>query len=127
MLIAVIDGALNWMAWPNDGNNKAPKPGANVTVQAGDKAYIDALGGKAYIAPVSPWFFTHFGPEVPYSKNWVFPGDTLWYDRWQEILKLQPEYLEIITWNDYGESHYIGRLDSPQYAYQSPPLHTDIV
>ncbi|KAI1809874.1 glycoside hydrolase family 71 protein [Poronia punctata] len=110
---SAIDGALNWMAWPNDGDNKAPKPGANVTVQQGDQEYIDALDGKAYVAPVSPWFFTHFGPEVPYSKNWVFPGDTLFYDRWQEILQLQPEYVEIITWNDYGESHYIGRLDSP--------------
>jgi hypothetical protein len=28
-----VDGLLNWMAWPNDGNNKAPKPGANVTVE----------------------------------------------------------------------------------------------
>ncbi|KAI0154552.1 glycoside hydrolase family 71 protein [Xylariaceae sp. FL1272] len=108
-----IDGALNWLAWPNDGNNKAPKPGANVTVEDGDQAYISALAGKPYIAPVSPWFFTHFGSEVPYSKNWVFPSDTLWFDRWTEILALQPEFLEIVTWNDYGESHYIGRLDSP--------------
>ncbi|KAI1174800.1 glycoside hydrolase family 71 protein [Nemania sp. FL0916] len=107
-----IDGALNWLAWPNDGNNKAPKSGRNVTVQAGDQAYINALAGKPYIAPVSPWFFTHFGSEVPYSKNWVFPSDTLWYDRWNQILALKPQYLEIVTWNDYGESHYIGRLDS---------------
>jgi hypothetical protein len=26
---------------------------------------------------------------------------------------LKPQYLEIVTWNDYGESHYIGRLQSP--------------
>jgi hypothetical protein len=45
-------------------------------------------------------FSTHFGPEVPYSKNWVFPGDLLWYSRWQEILVEQPEYIEIVTWND---------------------------
>ncbi|QSZ31004.1 hypothetical protein DSL72_000565 [Monilinia vaccinii-corymbosi] len=45
-----IDGALNWMAWPNNGNNKAPTPGANVTVEAGDAAYIKALAGKPYIA-----------------------------------------------------------------------------
>lgn len=108
-----LDGALNWMGWDNNGNNKAPSPDATVSVQDGDNAYNKALGGKAYIAPVSPWFSTHFGAEVPYSKNWVFPGDFLWYDRWQEILKLQPRFLEIITWNDYGESHYIGRLDSP--------------
>jgi len=108
-----IDSALNWMGWPNDGNNKAPKPGANVTVREGDDAYLAALGDKPYMAPVSPWFFTHFGPEVSYSKNWLFPSDTLWFDRWQEILELQPRFIEIVTWNDYGESHYIGRLDSP--------------
>ncbi|KAF3904064.1 hypothetical protein ABW20_dc0109196 [Dactylellina cionopaga] len=107
-----IDGALNWMAWPNDGNNKAPKPGREVTVAQGDQAYINALGGKPYIAPVSPWFSTHFGPEVPYSKNWVFPGDLLWYNRWLEILSLGPRFIEIVTWNDYGESHYIGPLSS---------------
>ncbi|PLN86817.1 putative alpha-1,3-glucanase/mutanase [Aspergillus taichungensis] len=108
-----VDGLLNWMAWPNDGNNKAPRPGANVSVQAGDQEYIRALGGKAYIAPASPWFFTHFGPEVSYSKNWVFPGDLLWYERWNDLLTLGPRFIEIVTWNDYGESHYIGPLSSP--------------
>ncbi|KAH8759912.1 putative alpha 1,3-glucanase, GH71 family [Diaporthe sp. PMI_573] len=109
---STIDGALNWMAWPNNGNNKAPTPDHNVTVEEGDAAYITALAGKPYIAPVSPWFSTHFGPEVPYSKNWVFPGDLLWYDRWNEILTLGPRFIEIVTWNDYGESHYIGPLSS---------------
>ncbi|KAL4948395.1 glycosyl hydrolase family 71-domain-containing protein [Aspergillus filifer] len=108
-----VDSALNWMAWDNDGNNKAPKPGANITVADGDQAYIDALGGKPYLAPASGWFFTHFGGEVSYSKNWVFPGDLLWYNRWREILELAPRFVEIVTWNDYGESHYIGPLSSP--------------
>ncbi|KAL4912791.1 glycosyl hydrolase family 71-domain-containing protein [Aspergillus aurantiobrunneus] len=108
-----VDSALNWMAWDNDGNNKAPKSGANVTVADGDQAYMDALGGKPYLAPASGWFFTHFGGEVSYSKNWVFPGDLLWYNRWREILELGPRFVEIITWNDYGESHYIGPLSSP--------------
>ena len=45
-------------------------------------------------------FSTHFGPEVPYSKNWVFPGNLLWYNRWQEILREKPQYVEIVTWND---------------------------
>lgn len=47
---ASADGALNWMAWPNNRNNKAPKAGSNVTVEDGDKAYISALAGKPYIA-----------------------------------------------------------------------------
>lgn len=108
-----VDSALNWVAWPNDGNNKAPKPGAEVSVEQGDEAYMAALAGKPYMAPVSPWFFTHYGPEVSYSKNWMFPSDTLWFDRWEAMLQLQPQLIEIVTWNDYGESHYIGRLDSP--------------
>jgi hypothetical protein len=45
-----VDGLLNWMAWDNDGNNKAPKPGRYVTVQDGDGAYIKALNGRDYIA-----------------------------------------------------------------------------
>lgn len=46
--------------------------------------------------------FTHFGKEVPYSKNWLFLSETLWYDRWQQILELQKDlqYLEIVTWNE---------------------------
>ncbi|KAF2787918.1 glycoside hydrolase family 71 protein, partial [Melanomma pulvis-pyrius CBS 109.77] len=110
---SAIDGALNWVAWDSDGANKAPKPGGtNLTVAQNDATYTKWLGDKGYIAPVSPWFNTHYGPEVSYSKNWVFPGDLLWYNRWNEILELSPRFLEIITWNDYGESHYIGPLSS---------------
>lgn len=47
---ANVDGALNWLAWDNDGNNKAPKPGTNVTVAQGDSRYVQALAGKSYIA-----------------------------------------------------------------------------
>lgn len=86
-----------------------------MTVEEGDSAYMTALAGKPYIAPVSAWFSTHFGPEVSYSKNWVFPSDLLWFNRWNEILTLGSQFLEIVTWNDYGESHYIGPLSSKHY------------
>ncbi|KAK4692888.1 glucan endo-1,3-alpha-glucosidase, partial [Lecanoromycetidae sp. Uapishka_2] len=100
-------------AWPNNGNNKAPD-GTNLTVSDGDTDYTVALGTKPYMAPVAAWFSTHFGPELKgNSKNWVFPSDSLWYDRWTEVLNLDALYLEIITWNDYGESHYVGPLNSP--------------
>lgn len=45
-----VDGLLNWMAWPNNGNNKAPDATGNVTVEQGDQQYVSALAGKAYIA-----------------------------------------------------------------------------
>lgn len=45
-----VDGLLNWMAWPNNGQNKAPTPDHNISVADGDQEYVGALAGKAYIA-----------------------------------------------------------------------------
>ncbi|KAF7876345.1 hypothetical protein EAF04_001438 [Stromatinia cepivora] len=108
-----LDAAFNWMGWPNNGANKAPSSSANFTVRDGDVAYMNALAGKDYVAPASPWFFTHYGPEVPYSKNWVFPAEGQWVQRWQDLLELGARFVEIVSWNDYGESHYVGPLSSP--------------
>lgn len=47
---SAAQGALNWMAWPNNGDNKAPTPGHNISVADGDQAYMNALQGKPYIA-----------------------------------------------------------------------------
>lgn len=38
------------MAWPNNGENKAPTPGHNISVTDGDREYVSALAGKAYVA-----------------------------------------------------------------------------
>ncbi|KAL0567990.1 hypothetical protein V5O48_014009 [Marasmius crinis-equi] len=107
-----IDGAFNFQGWPSNGRNKAPSDGQLVTVNDGDQTFLSNLAGKSYMAPVSPWFSTHFGGEVPFSKNWVFPSELLIYQRWLEVLALKPSFAEIVTWNDYGESHYIGPLSS---------------
>lgn len=111
---SILDAALNWMGWDSNGDNKAPTSNSkNVTIVEGDHTYKQWLSTKPYIAPVSPWFNTHYGAEVSYSKNFVFPSDLLWFTRWNEILTQGPRFIEIITWNDYGESHYIGPLSSP--------------
>ncbi|CAI6334123.1 unnamed protein product [Periconia digitata] len=103
-----IDCAFNWAAWPNNGANRAPTSAVNLTVEMGDTDYKNWLGSKAYMAPVSPWFFTDFDQ---YDKHWVFPGDLLWHSRWNNILSSAPQFVEIITWNDYGESHNV--IDLP--------------
>ena len=52
---AKIEGALNWIAWPNNGANKAPTGGVRVSVVEGDDKYHNWLAGaKSYIAPISP-------------------------------------------------------------------------
>lgn len=51
------------------------------------------------------------------DKNWLWRGDDLWFQRWQQAISLdrKPDYIQIISWNDFGESHYIGPLDDRQY------------
>ncbi|KAI1373097.1 glycoside hydrolase family 71 protein [Hypoxylon crocopeplum] len=91
-----IDGAFNWGAWPNANQYSMD--------EGNDLAYKSTLTGKAYMMGVSPYFYT----DLPqYSKNWYSSSDSLWYDRWKQVLDIMPEYIEIITWNDYGESSYI--------------------
>ncbi|KAJ7116966.1 glycosyl hydrolase family 71-domain-containing protein [Mycena epipterygia] len=93
---SVLDGVLNWVGWESNGANKAPSGGVTLTVAAGDSSYESTLQGKGTL-----------------RQEPVFPSDLLWYQRWVEVLALQPTFVEIITWNDYGESHYIGPLSSP--------------
>ncbi|KAI9839216.1 MAG: hypothetical protein M1819_003209 [Sarea resinae] len=95
-----IDGLFSWAAWPD---------GASDMTTSTDQDYVNALDGKPYMMPVSPWFYTNL-PQ--WNKNWLWRGDDLWHDRWQQVIDLQPQLVEIITWNDYGESHYIGPIRS---------------
>ncbi|OLN85639.1 Mutanase Pc12g07500-like protein 5, partial [Colletotrichum chlorophyti] len=96
----VADGLFAWSAWP--WGNKDMDTFV-------DASYITYLSGKPYMMPVSPWFYTNL---PGYDKNWLWRGDSLWADRWGQVLYVQPEWVEIISWNDYGESHYIGPVRS---------------
>ncbi|KAH1638336.1 hypothetical protein KXX39_005662 [Aspergillus fumigatus] len=60
-----------------------------------------------------------------YGKNWLWRGDDLWHDRWQEVLSVRPEFVEIISWNDYSESHYIGPLHEEKKAAEEPYIAND--
>jgi hypothetical protein len=68
---------------------------------------IILLNHACYISVIRLRFFTNL-PQ--YNKNWVWRGNQLWATRWQQAIAMQPEFVEIVTWNDFGESHYIGPL-----------------
>ncbi|KAI3224956.1 CAZyme family GH71 and CBM24 [Penicillium roqueforti] len=97
----VADALFSWAGWP-----WGPQDMDTYT-DASYYQYLNESGLKLYMMAVSPWFFTNL---PGYDKNWLWRGDDLWYDRWVEVLYNQPEFVEIISWNDYGESHYIGPL-----------------
>ncbi|KAJ5650558.1 uncharacterized protein N7484_004281 [Penicillium longicatenatum] len=102
----VVDGLFSWAAWPTNSEQMTTLV---------DASYLNALkkSGKPYMMPASPWFYTNM---PGYNKNWAVQGDDLWYNRWVEISYLDPQWVEIISWNDYGESHYIGPLNSKGYG-----------
>ncbi|PWY88966.1 hypothetical protein BO70DRAFT_393486 [Aspergillus heteromorphus CBS 117.55] len=113
----VADALFSWAAWPygpNDMNTYT------------DASYIDYLDGKPYMMPVSPWFFTNM---PGYDKNWLWRGDDMWFDRWVQALWIVPEFIEIISWNDFGESHYIGPIkaaDDPLANYTYTAFDTGL-
>ncbi|KAI9728279.1 MAG: hypothetical protein M1834_007772 [Cirrosporium novae-zelandiae] len=93
-----VDGAMSWDAWPE---------GAEDKTTVSDIAWQAILGSKPYMMPVSPWFYTNL---PAYGKNFLWRGDDLWHERWQQVVEVSPEFVEILTWNDFGESHYIGPI-----------------
>ena len=95
---SVADGALSWDIWPTTA--------ADMT-DANDKAWQSLLGSKVYMMGISPWFYTNL---PAFNKNWLWRSNGLWYDRWQQALEIQPQLIEIVTWNDFGESSYIGPI-----------------
>jgi glucan endo-1,3-alpha-glucosidase len=76
----------------------------------------EAAGKPAYMGAVSPWFFTHYGPDS-FNKNFVFLSDQhLYSKRWDSLISQREKFdiVEVLTWNDYGESHYVGPIKGAQ-------------
>ncbi|KAI1355417.1 glycoside hydrolase family 71 protein [Xylaria sp. FL0043] len=96
-----IDGVFSWETnWPD----VADTPGNNVS-SAKDEAVKTAAdaAGKTYIMGLSTLQYKHCCGD-----SWYRPGETTLLERMNQILKLSPEFTEVITWNDAGESHYVG-------------------
>ena len=107
---------------------------------APDEPYLDALAKlpstsvpHLYMAPVSPWFFTHY-PKDGYNKNvvsrlssastlvlilfqFVYLSDQhLYVQRWNSLIGARDRVaiVQALTWNDFGESHYLGPIEGAQ-------------
>ncbi|KAK5700379.1 hypothetical protein LTR17_022987 [Elasticomyces elasticus] len=102
------DGYLNWQAWPLNVDS-------NMTTTA-DEAFQSALKSSSrsgpYIMAVSPWQYKDLNNGNPLD-SWVAYSDTLFVDRWQQLVgdnAIKPDIIEILTWNDFCESHYLRNL-----------------
>ncbi|KAJ3920741.1 glycosyl hydrolase family 71-domain-containing protein [Lentinula edodes] len=103
---AFLDSWYCWgCAWPQGDWDK------NTT---DDQYYIQQLGAGRYATTISGWFFTHLS-----SKNFYLRGDDwLIINRWDELFQLRDQltFVEMVTWNDYGESDYFGPFEGAQPA-----------
>jgi len=103
-----VQGDFNWNGgWPM----------GNYDVDWDSDAYrLSNNPGPLFMTGVSPWFFTHYGPDS-WNKNWIYRGDDWLYNaRWEMLIshRSQVDIAQIITWNDYGESSYIGPIEGDQ-------------
>ncbi|KAF8970709.1 glycosyl hydrolase family 71-domain-containing protein [Flammula alnicola] len=78
-----------------------------------DNYYIGQLGTK-YATTISGWMYTHLS-----SKNFYLRGDDwLIVNRWEQLMQMRNTltFVEMVTWNDWGESDYFGPFKGAQPA-----------
>ncbi|KAF2138481.1 glycoside hydrolase family 71 protein [Aplosporella prunicola CBS 121167] len=98
-----VSGYFNGLAWPNNVRE-------NITCFV-DTAFKDAIEESAHKGPfimgVSPWQYENLNTPNP-AGSWVQYSDTLYSHRWnQAITDVQPDIVNILSWNDYIASTYL--------------------
>jgi glucan endo-1,3-alpha-glucosidase len=108
-----LDGVLNWNSWPNQAIGQAK------VATDDDKKYMTAAkdASKIFLMGISPLQYKHMDA----TNNWYRRGESNLEVRLAQVLDMQPDMLEIQTWNDAGESHYVGNI-WPEPAAGSPSI-----
>lgn len=88
-----FDGGMQWDGgWPM---------GDSALTTRNDTEWLSALGNKTYMAAVSPFFFTYYGPQS-WDKNWIYRSDDwLLATRFEQMISLRDklDMIEIVSWN----------------------------
>jgi glucan endo-1,3-alpha-glucosidase len=100
----VVDGLFSWeTAWPAQADTPS-----NVST-ASDAAIMAALAptSKSYMISLSSLQYKHLPNEQ--ATHYYRPGEANLPQRMTEILALapSPDFVEVVTWNDAGEGHYV--------------------
>ncbi|KAK4101228.1 glycoside hydrolase family 71 protein [Parathielavia hyrcaniae] len=100
-----LDGVMGWeTAWPHIGQS----PVSPIDDSAIDAANLNncRAQAKSYMLPVS----SHQSKHLRTHGNWLRPGAFNLPRHMALALRLQPEFVELLTWNDVGEGHYFGNI-----------------
>lgn len=103
----VVDGVFSWeTAWTKDGKS-------NVSTADWDEPHARAAHrrNRTYMVPMSSLQYKHW-VTADRTDNWYRAGEVALPQRMAEVLAMDPapDFAEVITWNDAGESHYIGAV-----------------
>jgi hypothetical protein len=100
-----IDGALYW------GIAGVPGSGGSLDQITSSEAYASVLhaGGKLYMAPVCLQFW---GSDA--DRYFEYSGYSGIRKMWMDAINVShPDWVEIITWNDFIEGSYVSPIDDP--------------
>ncbi|OKL58258.1 hypothetical protein UA08_06459 [Talaromyces atroroseus] len=114
----ILSGVFTWeSAWPYSGNTPE-----NVSDTVDAEALAEAhAAGAVYMMPLSSFQFKYLGS----GQDWYRIGEDNLPQRMGQILNLQPDFVEVLTWNDAGESHYVGDFWAEQIAGTDEGAYAD--
>lgn len=115
----VVDGLFSWEStWPKVGAKNDGDVSLDNTVKGGASAR-----GKSYMAGLSMLQY-----KDSYGVNAYRRGELNLPKRMEGILNMSPlpEFVEIITWNDAPESHYIGNIWSEANFDPEPQRYINV-
>ncbi|KAJ6617911.1 glycoside hydrolase [Mycena sp. CBHHK59/15] len=104
-----FDSWTSWDSWYAWG---AAWPQSDAAISTADDEYYLSLLHDRYATTVSGGFFTHYE-----SKNRILSADDwLLSTRWEQLFSLRDNltFVEMVTWNDFGESDYFGAVKGSQ-------------
>lgn len=112
-----LDGIFNWNSWARADAGKIPVPDTD------DTTYHSAAksSNKLFMMGISPLQFKH----IDGGQNWYVRGEDNLELRFNQVLALQPDMIELQTWNDAGEGHYMGNIWSEPIQNSPIPAYTD--
>ncbi|KAF1983405.1 glycoside hydrolase family 71 protein [Aulographum hederae CBS 113979] len=62
---------------------------------------------QKWMVSLAPWFYKNLG------AHWAQAQDSsIFIPRLKNLLRRKPDYIELVTWNDFGESTYFGPLNA---------------
>ncbi|MCJ1372979.1 hypothetical protein MMC20_004205 [Loxospora ochrophaea] len=81
------------------------------TQESLDSAFASQRNASSikWTAGISPWLFERLNAAQNTANA---QDDAIFIDRWIRLLKLQPDSIDIVSWNDWSDSSYIGPADT---------------